>query len=68
MNKGTGILNYKKQVANEQRIESEQLLQEIEPLIKDYFVCNVALTEEGLMLDFGNGQSFVLSITENRSK
>lgn len=68
MNKGTGILNYKKQLANEQRIESEQLLQEIEPLIKDYFVCNVALTEEGLMLDFGNGQSFVLSIKENRLK
>ena len=57
MNKGTGIFNYKKQLANEQRIESEQLLQEIEPLIKDYFVCNVALTEEGWMLDFGNGQS-----------
>lgn len=68
MNKGTGILNYKKQLANEQRIKSKQLLQEIEPLIKDYFVCNVALTEEGLQLDFCNGQSFVLSIKENRLK
>ena len=68
MNKGTGVLNYKKQLANEQKIEGEQLLQEIEPLIKDYFICNVALTEEGLRLDFSNGQSFVLSIKENRLK
>lgn len=63
MTEGTGILNYKRQLANE-KIEGEQLLQEIEPLIKDYFVCNVELTQEGLRLDFGNGQSFVLLIKE----
>ncbi|MGN0812592.1 MAG: hypothetical protein ACI4MQ_03680 [Candidatus Coproplasma sp.] len=64
MNKGTGILNHKKQLANEQKIEREQLLQEIEPLVKEYFICNVALTEEGLQLNFSNGQSFVLIVKE----
>ncbi|MGN1373275.1 MAG: hypothetical protein ACI4VK_04430 [Candidatus Coproplasma sp.] len=64
MNKGTGILNYKRQLSSEQKIEEEQLLQEIEPLIKDYFVCNVEPTQEGLRLNFANGQSFVIQIKE----
>ncbi|MDH8276060.1 hypothetical protein QIG69_27295, partial [Klebsiella pneumoniae] len=56
---------YKRQLADEQKIECEQLLQEIEPLVKEYFVCDVGLTEEGLKLSFSNGQSFVLFFKEN---
>ena len=67
MTEGTGVLNYKRELSNEQ-IESKQLLQEIEPLIKEYFICDVALTKEGLQLNFSNGQSFVLTVKENSIK
>lgn len=66
MTEGTGFLNYKRELSNEQKIEGEQLLQELEPLIYEYFVCGVERTQEGLKLNFSNGQTFVLYIKENR--
>jgi len=48
----------------EGKISAEDLIREIEPLIKDYFVGDFAITKEGLELKFLNGQTFILTVSE----
>ena len=49
---------------NEGKIEPYSLLQELQPLLSDYFVGEFTLSEEGLILSFPNGQKFVLKAEE----
>ena len=41
-----------------------QLLQEIEPLLKEYFIGNFEIKGNALNLKFKNGQNFILKIAE----
>ncbi len=60
----TGILRFKKELEREGKIDCPALLQEIEPLIKDYFICDINLSERGIELKFLNGQTFLLTVSE----
>ncbi len=44
--------------------DERQLLTEIEPILKDFFVADFNVTADGLIMKLGNGQKFKLSITE----
>ncbi|MDE6274596.1 MAG: hypothetical protein K2L87_06075 [Clostridiales bacterium] len=44
----------------EEPFPASQLLQEIAPLLEDYFVGEVRCDEEGIALSFLNGQKFLL--------
>lgn len=44
--------------STEDKITSLSLLQEIEPLIKEYFIAEISLTDEKITLSFENGQKF----------
>ncbi len=48
----------------EYKTDGHQLLTEIEPLLKDYFIADIVMTADGLVMKLGNGQKFKLSITE----
>ncbi len=52
----------------EGKISAEDLIREIEPLIKDYFVGDFKITKEGLELKFLNGQTFILTISEKANQ
>lgn len=41
-----------------------QLLQEIEPLLKEYFIGEFEVVHNSLNMRFKNGQSFILKICE----
>ena len=49
---------------NEKIITPIQLLQEIEPLLKEYFVGDLEIENNALKLNFKNGQIFKLKICE----
>ncbi len=44
--------------------DERQLLTEIEPILKDFFVADFNVTADGLIMKLGNGQKFKFSITE----
>lgn len=64
MEKKITLSSCKKELEVEGKIDCQSLLQEVEPLIKDYFIGDFKLTEEGLLLKFLNGQTFLLTISE----
>ncbi len=66
MTEETKELKLKKELEEEGKINCQSLLQEIEPLIKDYFICDICLTSEGLKLKFLNGQTFLLTVSEEK--
>lgn len=41
-----------------------QLLQELEPLLKEYFIGDFSIENNALNLKFKNGQTFILKIGE----
>ena len=49
---------------NEGNITPVQLLQELEPLLKEYFIGVFKVENKALALSFKNGQSFKLKICE----
>lgn len=49
---------------NEEGITPLQLLQEIEPLLKEYFIGNFEIKDSALNMTFLNGQAFKLAICE----
>ena len=49
---------------NEKNITPIQLIQEIEPLLKEYFVGDFEIVNNSLKLNFKNGQIFKLKICE----
>ena len=48
----------------EGKITAESLLQEIIPLLEDYFICKTELSGDTLKLSLYNGQNFALKISE----
>lgn len=51
-------------VSREGKITPRQLLEEIQPLLSEYFIGGFELEDGALRLRFFNGQSFKLSVTE----
>ena len=47
-----------------ERITPLQLLQEIEPLLKEYFLGDFEIKNNALNMKFKNGQTFILKIGE----
>lgn len=58
----------KKNTANDYAVNEHitplQLLQEIEPLLKEYFIGDFEIKNNALNMKFKNGQTFVLKICE----
>ena len=52
--------DYTEEELNEMPVSSEDLLGEIEPLLRDYFVGDILLTERGIEYNLPNGQKFIL--------
>lgn len=50
--------------ANEKNITGKSVLQEIQPLLEDYFSISVEIREDGMIMKFLNGQTFRISATE----
>ena len=55
---------YKKYAANEGIITPLQLLQEIEPLLKEYFIGDFEIENNSIKMHFENGQTFKINICE----
>ena len=49
-----------------QRINEEQLLEQLETILKDELVATIKREEQQLKISFVNGQQFSLSIIENK--
>ncbi|MGN0803890.1 MAG: hypothetical protein ACI4MS_00720 [Candidatus Coproplasma sp.] len=49
---------------DEGKIEPYALLQELQPLLSDYFAGEFTVCEEGLIMSFPNGQKFILKAEE----
>ena len=45
----------------EGKFDGMRILEEIQPLISEFFVCESKKTAEGLLLTFLNGQKFLLT-------
>lgn len=45
----------------EAKFDGMRILEEIQPLISEFFVCESKKTAEGLLLTFLNGQKFLLT-------
>lgn len=65
------IYNYVKNTENltmniieDETIKPIDLLQEIEPLLKEYFVGGFEIKDDSIILSFNNGQQFRLVIEE----
>lgn len=50
--------------AAEERFDSKSLLEEIEPLLREYFIGRFDLNCEAIILNFKNGQKFRLTAEE----
>jgi len=46
---------------NEKPVEAGELLEEIKPLLEDYFIGDVSCNGEGIVYTLPNGQKFILS-------
>ena len=49
---------------SESTINPLQLLQEIEPLLQEFFIGDFEIVNRGLVMRFKNGQSFVVKVCE----
>ena len=47
---------------NEMPVRAEEVLAEIFPLLKDYFVGEIALVDGSISYKLPNGQKFILSV------
>ena len=50
----------------EEKIQAERLLEEIKVMLKDLFVAAVRKKGDELELKFSNGQSFTVTVWENK--
>lgn len=50
-----------REAVEEKHFTATELLQELAPLLSDYFWGNVQLTDEGIVITFPNNQKFRLS-------
>ena len=63
-NDGKKNTAYDKDAVNEENITPLQLLQEIQPLLKEYFIGDFEIEDNALNMTFKNGQTFKLKICE----
>lgn len=52
----------------EEKIESKDLLSEVQAALKDLFVAVVRKRDDELIINFPNGQKFTLAVWENSQK
>ena len=52
----------------EKQIKSEDLLQEVQMAIKDLFVATVRKRGDEVLIKFPNGQTFTLTLWENKQQ
>ena len=53
-----------KEAKGEERVSAESLLQEIEPLIREYFIGEVILENNEIKINLLNGQKFKMTLNE----
>ena len=63
-NDGKKNTAYDKDAVKEENITPLQLLQEIQPLLKEYFIGDFEIKDNALNMTFKNGQTFKLKICE----
>lgn len=49
---------------NETTVTAKDLLEEIKPLLKDYFVGEISSADDGITYRLPNGQSFLIKVEE----
>lgn len=47
------------------RTDAKNLLEEIEPILSDFFVCDLSEAENVLSMRLANGQTFKLTVQED---
>ena len=55
-------------MVTEERLETENLLEEIKVAIKDIFVATVRKRGDEISIQFPNGQKFALTVWEERNQ
>ena len=55
--------NYLAELKNEKTISGKQLLEELLPLLKDYFVGEICLDGQSIIYLMPNGTKFILTAT-----
>ncbi len=48
----------------EEKFVGLRIVEELEPIIKEFFVCEATMVDSGLKLEFLNGQKFLLLVKE----
>ena len=56
--------NANQMAAAEGKFTAKSVLEELEPLLKEYFIGGFELGEEEIILEFKNGQKFNLTVSE----
>lgn len=51
-------------MSEKHEISCSSLLQEIEPLLREYFISDIELSEEKIVMSFQNGQKFAITAKE----
>ena len=46
------------------RTDAKSLIEELQPILKDFFVCKLSESENALFMRFVNGQTFRLTVQE----
>ena len=46
------------------RTDAKSLVEELQPILKDFFVCDLSESKETLFIRFANGQTFRLTVQE----
>lgn len=46
------------------RTDVKSLVEELQPILKDFFVCKLSESENALLMRFANGQTFRLTVQE----
>lgn len=46
------------------RTDAKSLVEELQPILKDFFVCDLSKSKETLFIRFANGQTFRLTVQE----
>ena len=53
------------QATTEGKIEAKNILEEILPLIEDYFICKAKMQNGAIKMELYNGQKFTITCAEN---
>lgn len=53
-----------KNAENNFRTDAKNLLEEMEPILSDFFVCDLSEAENAISMRLANGQTFKLTVQE----